>query len=210
MNRVKKYIVILLVLCSINVFAQNEKVKTENLVLNILKDYPLATLADIYKTSFQDMFGAEHLVENYQSVVNYLDKELSQMEKEAKGENRKYFELCGTEGNFIRVYLFAVQDSLVSKEVLADAFVRSTKLLRKIDTKQWQKTWRERCEVIRNMDIPLKNFKEDSLYIENLIAKGEYAWVHSRIYHDVYRPHYRIIERNIFFKEILPLLVKNK
>lgn len=184
--------------------AQNtdeEKIRT--FVANILRTYPKSTLADVYKSSFQDFFGPEHLVENKESVLKYLDKELSY--KEELG--LPYYEFCGTEGRFVRVYLSVIKDSIISKEELADAFVRSSKMINK-NIKEWQKQWRKQCNVVVQMNLNLENFQQDSLYIENLISKGHYAWVHSRTYHSTYHPHYRIIEREIFFKEIFPQIMQ--
>ncbi|MBQ0113729.1 MAG: hypothetical protein KBT03_11425 [Bacteroidales bacterium] len=207
---------IVLCLClfaTLSVFAQTKRAEVENLTLRILREYPKATLADIYKTSFQDVFGPEHLVENPESVRNYLNVELKQMEEEkAKGEEVKspYYEPCGLEGNFIRVYLSVLQDSIISNEQLADAFVRSSKKIKKVSLDYWLKEWRERCQYVKEMNLSLENFEKESLYIEQIIEKGHYAWVHSRIYHDTYHPHYRIIEREIFLSEILPLIQQKR
>ena len=57
--------------------------------------------------------------------------------------------------------------------------------------------------------ILLDNFSQDSLYIENLLAKGKYVWVHSPQYKAAYKPHYRVVSREIFEKEIQPLLMKS-
>lgn len=184
--------------------AQNtEKEKIETFVANILRTYPKSTLADVYKSSFQDVFGPEHLVENKESVLNYLDKELSYKEE----LTLPYYEFCGTEGRFVRVYLSVIKDSIVSKEELADAFIRSSKMINK-DIKDWQTQWRKLCKAVAQMNLNLENFQQDSLYIEDLISKGHYACVHSRTYHNTYHPHYRIIQRDIFFKEIFPKILQ--
>lgn len=184
--------------------AQNtdeEKIRT--FVANIIRTYPKSTLADVYKSSFQDFFGPEHLVENKESVLNYLDKELSHKEE----LSLPYYEFCGTEGRFVRVYLSVIKDSIINKEELADAFIRSSKMINK-NIKDWQKQWRKQCEIVVQMNLNLENFQQDSLYIENLISQGRYAWVHSRTYHSTYHPHYRIIERDIFFREIFPKILQ--
>lgn len=198
------FVLLCFFMCLSYLNAQNtdeEKIRT--FVANILRTYPKSTLADVYKSSFQDFFGPEHLVENKESVLKYLDKELSY--KEELG--LPYYEFCGTEGRFVRVYLSVIKDSIISKEELADAFVRSSKMINK-NIKEWQKQWRKQCNVVVQMNLNLENFQQDSLYIENLISKGHYAWVHSRTYHSTYHPHYRIIEREIFFKEIFPQIMQ--
>ena len=52
----------------------------------------------------------------------------------------------------------------------------------------------------------LYNFEEDDNYIYEILSKGEYQMSHSKRYDDAYEPHYRIIEKNIFNKEILPYI----
>jgi hypothetical protein len=52
----------------------------------------------------------------------------------------------------------------------------------------------------------LPNYEEDARAIEALLAQGYYAVHHSKAYNLHYQPHYRLIEKKIFEKEILPLL----
>lgn len=206
----KRSLILLVICCVLLSYLQAQQDKQEKIqtfVASQLREYPLSQLADLYKSSFQDVFGPEHLVEDIQSVMNYLDKELTSMEH----LSTPYFEFCGLEGNFIRVYLNVIQDSIITKETLADCFLRSSKLINtKISFSEWQQEWRERCRIISNMNLGLKDFQKDSLYIENLIQQGRYAWVHSRIYHDTYKPHYRIIQREIFFGEIFPIILRKQ
>lgn len=206
----KRSLILLVICCVLLSYLQAQQDKQEKIqtfVASQLREYPLSQLADLYKSSFQDVFGPEHLVEDIQSVMNYLDKELTSMEH----LSTPYFEFCGLEGNFIRVYLNVIQDSIITKETLADCFLRSSKLINtKISFSEWQQEWRERCRIISNMNLGLKDFQKDSLYIENLIQQGRYAWVHSRIYHDTYKPHYRIIQREIFFREIFPIILRKQ
>jgi hypothetical protein len=56
------------------------------------------------------------------------------------------------------------------------------------------------------MKLDMENVAEDSAEIEALIQGGDYVMHHSKRFNDYYQPHYRIIERNIFETEILPLL----
>ncbi len=58
------------------------------------------------------------------------------------------------------------------------------------------------------MNPQLPHYQEDKLFIDSIIENGEYAISHSPDYRAAYHPHYRIIKRSIFKKEILPLLKK--
>lgn len=52
----------------------------------------------------------------------------------------------------------------------------------------------------------LPDFEADSEAIRALLKEGQYASHHSRQYENAYHPHYRLIEREIFEKELLPLI----
>ena len=41
-------------------------------------------------------------------------------------------------------------------------------------------------------------------FIDSILSVGKYAISHSPEYREAYRPHYRIVERSIFEREILP------
>ena len=60
--------------------------------------------------------------------------------------------------------------------------------------------------LIMGLNKVLYNFEEDDNYIYEILSKGEYQMSHSKRYDDAYEPHYRIIEKNIFNKEILPYI----
>ena len=52
----------------------------------------------------------------------------------------------------------------------------------------------------------LPDFEADSEAIRALLKEGQYASHHSRQYENAYHPHYRLIEKGIFEKELLPLI----
>jgi len=73
----------------------------EGFVNRQLEIYPKSRLLDIYKSSFQDYMGAEHLVSDRQRVKAYLDEEL----QTASLDNLMpwCYEPCGVNGQYIRV-----------------------------------------------------------------------------------------------------------
>ena len=59
----------------------------------------------------------------------------------------------------------------------------------------------------RNFLFPKKlAIPADAKAIKEMLATGHYAVHHSRLYNEHYAPHYRIIAKDIFEREILPLL----
>ncbi|MBP3774121.1 MAG: TlpA family protein disulfide reductase [Bacteroidaceae bacterium] len=56
------------------------------------------------------------------------------------------------------------------------------------------------------MHLSLPLYWEDSAFLDSLLAAGQYAVSHSDGYRRANHPHYRIVARDIFEKELQPLL----
>ena len=70
----------------------------------------------------------------------------------------------------------------------------------------WVKEWEQIEGIIATMELSLPNYNADAEAIAAMLAEGHYAVHHSRVYNEHYAPHYRIIAKDIFEKEILPLI----
>ena len=175
----------------------------EAFVTRLLEQYPEARLLDIYKSSFQDYMGAEHLVSDAASARGYLEQELATT---SVAELMPWYsEPCGVEGQYVRVSLRAVHEGLISGEKLLDAFISSANVERP-SVESWRERWQQMIDVIDHMDLKLAHYQEDKQFIENVLAQGKYAISHSPEYRDAYKPHYRIVRRDIFTQELAPLL----
>ncbi len=166
--------------------------------------HPASTLQDLYKNFFQEQFGPGHLVPDTASATRYLRYELQSM----KGESEALYESIGIEGRFVRVNLAVISRGYITIEAFLDAFLRSATCFELPAIEDWKIRWKEIEDTIIKMglDKTLPRFKEDSQAIEALLNQGEYVMHHSPEYSEAYQPHYRLIERNIFEKEILPKL----
>ena len=162
--------------------------------------YPESTLQDIYKSFYQDRFGPGHMITDTASVRQYLLKELS--ENDVASTVR--FEPTGSEGRFVRVYLSAIADSLITADQLLDAFVRSANMV-KAET-DWEAEGKAVVGTITKYDIQVQGFEDASLLDE--ASRDRQVVHHSRAYNAAYHPHYRIVERSIFEKELRLLLVE--
>lgn len=169
-----------------------------------LRTYPLSQLRDLYKSFFQDRFGPGHLITNISSADEYLKYEL----KTAKTFKNAYYEYCGYMGNLLRVNLRILHENLIPYDIYFNAFIKSVNSIKPIPIEQWISEWNYIRSVIIDMGLNkvLYNFEEDDNYIYEILSKGEYQMSHSKRYDDAYEPHYRIIEKNIFNKEILPYI----
>ena len=171
-----------------------------------LEAYPKSRLLDIYKSCFQDFMGAEHLVSDRQRVKAYLDEELQTTTLDELLP--WYYEPCGVEGRYLRVSIRAVKENLITDDLLLDAFIRSADPDKRPTVESWRDRWGMMIAVIDRMELRLPHYQQDRAFIDSVLSVGRYAISHSPDYRDAYRPHYRIVEREIFEREIKPLLIR--
>lgn len=173
-----------------------ESKQIENAVRTLVSQYPQATLQDIYKSFFQERFGPGHMIPNVENARNYLMSEMEQ----ASENSGAYYEPTGSEGKYIRVYLNAVADGKISAEQLLDAFVESANHVAPRADK-WSEQWSKIVNVIEKKQLPVAANDELKQLLKEC-SEQEEAVHHSEGYEKTYRPHYRIVERNIFEKQL--------
>ena len=202
-SSMKKLILLSIILIvSVSVSAQD----IAGFVSRQMETYPQSCLLDIYKSCFQDYMGAEHLVTDRQRVKAYLDEELNTTTLEDLLP--WLYEPCGAEGNYVRVSIRTVKEGIISADHLLDAFIRSANPGNRPSVESWRDRWHEILEVIDTMNLNYPNYSADKLFIDSILSVGKYAISHSPEYREAYHPHYRIVERNIFDREILTLIKK--
>ena len=194
------YIIIILIVMLSGKDARGEQIQA--VVKNQLTEYPKSTLQDLYKNFFQDYFGPGHIVSDTTSAGAYLDRELASFEQ-ASGA---YYEPTGYNGNFYRLNLSVIKEGLISRDIFFDAFVRSVSNIEFITIEEWRVEWAMIDSVIYSMNLPLVGYAQEREKIFSLLQQGGYVMHHSKPFSEAYDPHYRIIARDIFLKEILPLL----
>jgi hypothetical protein len=199
----KKALLILFLSFSFGLFGQQfDTLSIRAAIEHQMTVYPKSTLQDIYKSFYQDRFGPGHMITDTASVRQYLLYELSENEVASK----VYYEPTGSDGRYVRGYLSAVADSLITVEQLLDAFVRSANTDKGADV-DWEAEWNCIVGVITKHGIILNGFDKDVAML-NEASRNRQAVHHSRTYNEAYHPHYRIVERSIFENELQPLLVK--
>ncbi len=167
-----------------------------------LETYPASTVQDVYKTFYQDRFGSEHMIRDTAAVRRYLSYELEVAASDSIPN--PYYEPTGAEGRFVRVFLRGVNEGLITEEELLDAFLKSAK-----PTAQPEQTWAEQwAQILACLDKnQLEQLDPDSVLPElQTAAETERAVHHSNSYRQAYHPHYRIVERSIFERELRPQL----
>lgn len=168
-----------------------------------LQTYPESRLLDIYKSCFQDFMGAEHLVLDRQRVKAYLDEELNTTTLDDLMP--WHYEPCGIDSSYYRVSIRTVKEGIISEDMLLDAFVRSANSSKRPTVEEWSKRWQKIIGTIDGMRLNLPHYNKDKQFIDSVLTVGKYAISHSPEYREAYRPHYRIVERGIFEREIMPL-----
>ena len=171
-------------------------------VERMMADYPHSTLHDIYKSFFQDNFGPGHAAPDSAQAATWLCNELVKVDR----LDVPLYEPTGYKGNYYRVSLATVVGGKVQADALLSAFLRSVRMVQPSEVAAWVKEWELIESIIAAMEFSLPNYDIDAKAIAAMLAGGHYAVHHSRLYNENYAPHYRIIAKDIFEAEILPLI----
>ena len=200
-NNMKKVIILsMTILCALTLHAQG----IEKFVKWQMESYPELRLLDIYKSCFQDYMGAEHLVSDSERVKAYLDEELETTTLDDLLP--WYYEPCGIDSNYYRVSIRAIKEDIISEDLLLDAFVRSANSVVRPSVESWRNRWYVIIGTIDKIQLDLPHYDEDKVFIDSIHSVGKYAISHSPEYREAYHPHYRIVERGIFEREIKPMI----
>ena len=200
----------LFALAALALFASCQSDPTREAIEYQLKQYPESRVQDIYKSFCQDNLGPGHLIPNIESARAYLQSELQTYREDL--DNGRYvkpdlrYVTVGDAGNYVRVDLSVVLDSLVDTETLLSAFTRSANEGKTLSADEWKDKWASVAAAIRHDFPDIPDAESDLATIDSLMAEGHYILHHSRIFEETYHPHYRIVARDIFDNELKPIL----
>ena len=113
-----------------------------------------------------------------------------------------YYEPCGIDSCYYRVSIRAIKEGIITEDQLLDAFIRSANSETRPSVESWSDRWHMIIGTIDQIKLDLPDFQKDKQFIDSVLPVGKYAISHSPEYREAYHPHYRIVERNIFEKEI--------
>ena len=185
-----------------------DQLSIEGFVNRQMQNYPKSRLLDIYKSCFQDYMGAEHLLSDRQRVKAYLDEEMNTTSLDDLMP--WYYEPCGIDSSYYRVSIKTIKEGFITEDQLLDAFIRSANSETRPSVESWSNRWHMIIGTIDRMKLDMPNYQEDKQFIDSVLSVGKYAISHSPDYREVYHPHYRIVERSIFEKEIKHLIEPKK
>lgn len=207
-TKFSQFLLCMFVLLSANHLSGQTSDKAELIqqaVQHQMTTYPQSTLRDLYKNFFQDVFGPGHLISDTAIAGKYLREELLLCDTQQK----RLYEPTGYSGNYYRVHLTVLAQKMVSYQRFFDAFVKSAERQPQMSIAQWKNEWTTIDSIIQNMNLNLPDEQKDRQDILELLQNNQYVLHHSQLFNKTYRLHYRIIEKSVFEKEILPYLPKN-
>lgn len=89
--------------------------------------------------------------------------------------------------------------------------MRSVQNIKAPSADQWRNYWKEVVKEINNLHLKFPNQQADSIMIAEKLKSGNFVVHHSKEFNNAYNFHYRIISREIFVNELLPLIsLQNK
>lgn len=161
----------------------------------IVEQYPEANLQDVYKTCYQDFFGAEHLMQDTAAARNYLRYELKELEnervKELKSEGGMPLrEPTGFRHRFERINLAQVVNGEMSEDELLRLFIDAAG-----KDNAFHDHWAEEWTQIEAIAVDVEPAWQDE-ELQGLLreaANNRQAVRHSENFRNTYKPHYRII-----------------
>ena len=183
------FLILVLTACVPRVSIPTDEVRA--MCKQIVEVYPEATLQDVYKTCYQDFFGAEHIMQDTAAARKYLQYELSELRNEGVNELvMPMREPTGFRHRFKRINLALVINGTMSEEALLQMFVEAAGTDNALHNR-WADEWSE----IERVALEVQPEWQDSELQKSLheAAANNRAVRHSESFRNAYKPHYRII-----------------
>lgn len=168
--------------------------------------YPVSQLRDVYKNFMQDFFGPGHILNDTAASARYLKRELAETDIFAGPA----YEPTGFRGNFYRVNIGLIADGTIPYDTFFSNFVKSVQGIEAPDSAYWMNIWNRIDNEINKMDWRFENEEADRSALNEQFEEGNFIVHHSRAYNDSVKFHYRIISRDRFHADILPLIKSKK
>ena len=177
----------LLMACSTAPDSEENAIRT--MCTEIAEHYPQATLQDVYKTCFQDFFGAEHLLKDTAMAHSYLAAEIT-LCKNQDLSAMPSFEPTGFRHRFVRVNLSEVLSGAMSEDELFARFADAAGT-----DNAFSNNWTEEWQRIEKIALEVHPAWTDTILQAALQFAASTASPvrHSEAFRQAYNPHYRII-----------------
>lgn len=190
-NGITKVVVVSL-LAILFLSCDREKKEIRDMCSYMHLKYPQATLQDIYKTCYQDYFGAEHLMSDTAAARMYLHEELEEFGNTDMSAMPKE-EPTGFRHRFKRINLSNVVEGELTEDQLLGMFIDAAA---KDNTygDDWEKEWSKIVRIALRVNPDW--FDPELMQTLHEAAKANQAVRHSDAFRKAYNPHYRIVRQN--------------
>lgn len=188
----KHHIITLIALAMLFTACQNTDDKDiRRMCEDIHSQYPMATLQDIYKTCYQDYFGAEHLVSDTASARLYQQRELDECRDTDMSLMPKR-EPTGFRHRYTRINLACVADGDLSVNQLLEMFLEAAG-----KDNAFGDNWADEWTKIESIALEVNPLWTDPELQAELheAAENNFAVRHSQAFRETYHPHYRIVKK---------------
>ena len=165
------------------------KAQVRSAVERQLQRYPASSLVDVYKSFFQDEYGPGHLLKDPDAARKQFYRELSEM----TSRGRCTLEPCGLGRRFFRATMDCAADGIIDPDDFFEEFLSSASRFSLPDADVWRQRWRDILSAIKPLHCRIPDADKDAERIQDYLASGCMTMHHSRRYHQLYDPHYRII-----------------
>ena len=187
----KRITLLIIAVVSLFTACSNDDKAIRQMCMDIHAQYPLATLQDVYKTCYQDYFGAEHLVNDTASARLYLQRELGKCRTTDMSLMPKR-EPTGFRHRFTRVNLSCVTEGELSENQLLAMFLEAAG-----NDNAFGEDWVDEWAKIESIAIKICPAWADQQLQAELqeAARNKQAVRHSEAFRTAYHPHYRIVRQ---------------
>lgn len=183
------HIVTISLLAIMMLSCKNDEQAIRRMCSEIHTNYPLATLQDIYKTCYQDFFGAEHLMNDTAAARQYIHYELEQC-RDIDLSLMPKREPTGFRHRFTRINFSCLLDGELTEEQLVMMFIGAAGHDNAYSD-NWAEEWRKIEEIALQVN---PSWADEELQIAlRGAADGNHAVRHSEAFRQNYNPHYRIV-----------------
>ena len=159
--------------------------ETKRFLLEHCARYPALRPADLLKALHQSTFGCGHLVKDPSAAADFIREEAAGCRR---GDAPAVEAL---DGGFVRVHLWALEESGVTAEELADAFAASA-ALNCGSAEEMEARLAVLVEMARKGELPI-SYEATAPVVEEWRGRGYPACHHSEEFRAAYAPAYRVL-----------------
>lgn len=183
---------------------QSDSEAIRQLCIEMTENYPAATLQDIYKTCYQDFFGAEHLMRDTAAARYYLHEELEAC-RDQDLSSMPLREPTGFRHRFVRINLQNIFDGTVTEDELLRLFIAAASSNNASSANSastnagsgnaFSDDWPREWQLIETIALEVHPSWADEELQQALRQAADLrrAVRHSDPFRAAYHPHYRII-----------------